>query len=317
MFKRFFVPVILFLIVAMALSGCSGSEEADDGQKKVAVLFPFLIDDGAWNEEGYKGLLEAEKEGIKIAYTEQVRQAEQIEVFRNYAQEGYDVIIGHGGEYMQAALTVAKEFPETLFVVTNGTEVADNVSCVTFNFEHRGFVAGAFAGLMTETGKVAEITGEEIPVISDQKRGFEAGLKYVNPEAEFRFIITGSWDDVEIGREATIAFIESGGDVILNNLDSGEIGLFSAAEDYGAMVIGQYIDQTHLGPNCHIGSGAASPGILVYHAATMEQEGGKIIALGAAEGGVNMSAFSDKVPEEVREKVLQIQQDLGEGKIQF
>ena len=112
MFKRFFVPVILFLIVAMALSGCSGSEEADDGQKKVAVLFPFLIDDGAWNEEGYKGLLEAEKEGIKIAYTEQVRQAEQIEVFRNYAQEGYDVIIGHGGEYMQAALTVAKNSPK-------------------------------------------------------------------------------------------------------------------------------------------------------------------------------------------------------------
>ena len=169
---------------------------------------------------------------------------------------------------------------------------------------------------MTETGKVAEITGEEIPVISDQKRGFEAGLKYVNPEAEFRFIITGSWDDVEIGGKQLL--------LLLNRVETlfeqprfGEIGLFSAAEDYGAMVIGQYIDQTHLGPNCHIGSGAASPGILVYHAATMEQEGGKIIALGAAEGGVNMSAFSDKVPEEVREKVLQIQQDLGEGKIQF
>ena len=72
--------------------------------KKVAVLFPGVVSDQSWNQFGFEGLKQAEAEcGVEIAYSENVFQDAQLETFRNYAAEGYNIIIGHGGEYAESA----------------------------------------------------------------------------------------------------------------------------------------------------------------------------------------------------------------------
>jgi len=64
----------------------------------LAVAFPGVVSDQSWNQFGYEGLKRAEAEcGVEIAYSEDVFQDEQLETFRNYTAEGYDIIIGQGG----------------------------------------------------------------------------------------------------------------------------------------------------------------------------------------------------------------------------
>ena len=89
------VKIFLIGILAIALSVTTGF---GGEKKKVAVLFPGVVSDQSWNQFGYEGLKRAEKEcGVEIAYSERVSQDTQLEVFRNYAAQGYDMIIGMGG----------------------------------------------------------------------------------------------------------------------------------------------------------------------------------------------------------------------------
>ena len=228
-------------------SFAAGAQEEGAAGKRVAVLFPGLVDDQSWNQAGFEGLTRLEEEGAEIAYTERVNQSQQVEVFRNYAQQGYDIIVGHGGEYMDAALQVATEYPDLQFVVTNGNKGADNVTSFTLSYRDMGLLAGALAGLMTESNKLAIVAGQEIPVALGAVEGFQEGVARVNPEAEVNVTYTGSWEDVDKAREAALALISDGADVVWHVLDAADAGVLSAAEDEGVMAIGLYGDQSAAG----------------------------------------------------------------------
>src|SRR5215207_7011128 len=173
---------VLILIMGLDISSfAAGAQEEGAAGKRVAVLFPGLVDDQSWNQAGFEGLTRLEEEGAEIAYTERVNQSQQVEVFRNYAQQGYDIIVGHGGEYMDAALQVATEYPDLQFVVTNGNKGADNVTSFTLSYRDMGLLAGALAGLMTESNKLAIVTARKSPSRSAPSRGSRRALRGSTP----------------------------------------------------------------------------------------------------------------------------------------
>ena len=131
--------ITALLIVTVLASACkpaatptAAPTAAAEGTKpahKVAVLFPGAVSDQSWNQWGYEGLVKAKNEcGVEIAYSENIYQDAQIETMRNYAAQGYDIIIGHGGEYTDSAFSVAKEYPNIKFAITNGVKAGGNVS---------------------------------------------------------------------------------------------------------------------------------------------------------------------------------------------
>lgn len=318
------------LAVALAiLAGCgAGGEQTTAGgstppssaanssgtaAKRVAIVLPGLINDQSWNQAGYEGVQKAKAQGVEIAYTEKVPQAEQLEVFRNYARQGFSVVIGHGGEYMDAALQAAKDFPGVQFVVTNGTKSEKNVTSLALSYGDMGYLAGVLAGQMTRTKKVAVVSAQEIPIVQEALRAFKAGVARVAPDVEVKTTVTASWEDVDKARQAALALINSGVDVLWHLLDAADAGVMSAAEDKGVMVIGLYGDQKKLAPNAHIGAAFADASRVTYKAAT-EALDGKVHKEGVAEGVVSMGAYSDKVPQAVRDKVKEAEKELASGK---
>ena len=293
------VPVVL-------LTACGpGAQPGDDtgGARRVAVLFPGLVDDGSYNQIGYEGLQRAEDEGLQIAFNEEVTQDEQLEAFRSFAQQGFDVVIGYGGEYMDSALRVAADFPDTEFVVINGDQTAENVTSVGPSFEQQGFLAGVLAGSMTRSDQVGYIVALEIPIQSLAEQGFQEGLQRVNPDAEMRKSVTGDFVDAERAREATLALIDEGVDVFWHFLDAADAGMFSAIEDRGAMAIGLNADQSELAPSVTIGSTIGDHGEVLYRAATDESVlDHEVTYLGAPDGIVDI-VLSDDVPPSVVEEV--------------
>ncbi len=297
-------------------SSAPATSAAASGGVKVAALFPGLVDDQSWNQAGFEGLKKAEAGGATIAYTEKVTQDQQVEVFRNYAQQGMNIVIGHGGEYMDAALQVGAEFPNVQFVVTNGDKSATNVTSLALSYGDMGYLSGVLACSMTKSNKIGVVVGETIPIANDAIKGWKDGCARVNPTAVVTTSITGEWADTDKAREAALALVAGGADVLGHLLDAADAGVFAAAEDKGVDAIGLYADESSLGPKSHIGAALADASLVVFKAAS-EPLDGKVHSEGVAEGVVSFGAFSDKVPQAAREAVKAAEDDLRSGKTQF
>jgi basic membrane protein A len=293
---------------APAASGAAG--------RKVAVLFPGLVDDQSWNQAGFAGLQKAKDAGATTAYTEKVTQDQQVEVFRNYAQAGNNVVIGHGGEYMDAAIQVAGEFPNVQFVVTNGNKSAANVTSMALGYGDMGYLSGVLACSMTKSNKIGVVVGETIPIVNDSIKGWKDGCARVNPAATVKVSTTGDWADVDKAREAALALVADGADVLGHLLDAADAGVFSAAEDKNVFSIGLYGDQSKLGPKTHIGAANADASLVIFNAATGPLNA-KVNVEGAAAGVVTFGSFSSKVPQAAQDAVKQAQDDLKSGKVTF
>jgi basic membrane protein A len=178
MYKRILTLASILLLLAWALGACAPAATeappAAEEKLKVAVAFPGVVSDQSWNEWGYEGLKKAEADcNVEIAYSEDVFQDEQLETFRNYAAQGYDIIIGHGGEYADSIGLVAAEYPDIWFGDTNGLPEGPNVSSMIIGYGQMAYLAGALACEMTESNHIAYVGGRSIPVIEHGAQMFE------------------------------------------------------------------------------------------------------------------------------------------------
>lgn len=318
-FLKQIISLSILMVIAFVLSMPAMISPALAADKtKVAVLFPGVVSDQSWNQFGYEGLMRAKNEdGDETAYSENVSQDMQIEAFRNYAAEGYDVIIGMGGEYTDAARTVAGEYPDINFCVSNGlVGNGENLSSFKVSYSQQGYLAGVLAGLMTKTNKIAAVMAEPIPIVDQGKASFKAGAESVNKDVEVSFVITGSWADVAKAREAGLALINQGVDVLWHILDTADAGLISAAEDKGIYAIGLYRDSAALGPKAVIGSAMGNPSTLVYEAANGHVLNGKANIMDVnTPQGIDMK-MTELVPQKTQEKVRDIVSKMRSGEIE-
>jgi len=329
--KRYlsFTFVILTLL-ALVLSTCgqaateapaeeAPAEEAPpEDVTKVAAVFPGVVTDQSWNQFGYEGLVKAEEEcGVEIAYSEDVFQDEQLEVFRNYAAEGYDIIIAHGGEYADSLDTVAKEFPDLYFGLTSGEATTPNMSATILSYRQMAYLAGVLACKMTETNHVAYVLGEILPTGDHGVEGWELGVATCGKDTKATSLALGSWSDVAKAREAGLTLIDDGADVLYHLLDTADAGLISAADDEGVWAIGLYRDSTSLGPNAIIGSTLGSPGAMIYELACEHVEPGKTVPIYVnTPGGVGVSMhFTDLTPDDIQQEVLEVFEQLKSGEL--
>ena len=289
----------------------AAEEPAVEGKKKVAVTFPGVVSDQSWNQFGYEGLQRAEEEcGVEIAYSEDVFQDEQLETFRNYAAEGYDVILGHGGEYADAITTVANEYPDLWFGMTNGISDAPNVSSMIIGYGQMTYLAGALACEMTETNHVAFVGGESIPVLEHGAETFEEAAQLCGKDVEVDVVYTGNWADVNLAYEAGQGLVADGADVLFHILDTADAGLIAAAQDEGVMAIGLYRDSSDLGLDAVIGSALGHPGTMIYELACRNVPQGEktYLTVHTPQGaGIHMT---DLTPPDVQERVNAIYEQM-------
>ncbi len=236
--RRFFLSFAALALAAAMLAGPALAEPF-----KVALVMPGNITDQSWNQAGYEGLMNAKKElGIEVAYSEKVAQPDQAEAMADYARRGYDVVIGHGGEFQEAANRVARKHPDTLFVVHNGTEPAKNIATLDFYYKQFGYLLGYIAGKMTKTGKIGFIGAQKIKFSTELVAGYQEGFAKVQPDGQVFIAWTNDWDDIAKGKEAALSQIAQGADVIFPTMDNAAIGSLQAAKEKGVWGFYLYYD---------------------------------------------------------------------------
>ena len=173
---------------------------------------------------------------------------------RSFAGQGFDVVLAHGFEFTEAAMRVGEEFSGCAFVVTSGAATRENVSSIKFVIEEPAYLAGMLAASISPNGRIGVVGGMEIPPV---KRAFDAfgdGAREVRKDAEVVVSWLGSWEDVAAARQAALALLDQGADLLFHNADAAGLGVFLAAEERGVLAIGCNKDQAHVRPQTVVAS---------------------------------------------------------------
>jgi basic membrane protein A len=288
---------------------------------KVAMLTSGPINDDGWNQTAYEGLLALEKAGAEIANTENVAQADQLDLIRSYGDQGFNVIIGHGFEYGDALTQAAEEYPEVSFIQIGGiAENGQNLVSYVFRPGEAGYAAGILAGYMSPSGKIGGVGAVEIPTIAADFNAFTQAAQVVNPAiGEVPIAYTGSWVDIPKAKEAAIAQIDSGIDLILANGDNANVGAIEAASEAGDVyMIGWTRDQSHLAPELVLTSNEQRVDNILIDAVTAIQAGTiewTNHVVGFAEKAQTLAPFNPDVPDDVATEVNAVVQAIVDGQI--
>lgn len=257
--------ISLFVLFVLVLSACAPApaEQPAAAQEKirVAVIMPSSISDLAFSQSIYDALIgiQAERGGpekFEFVYSEGMFQVDNAAAaIRDYASQGYDLVIAHGSQYGTSLQEIAPDFPNTAFAhgTTNRTfadEGITNVYAYEAASNEGGYVNGVMAARLTKS-KIVGIVG---PVdVGDAKlyiEGFEKGVRETDPSIQILKIFTGSFGDVALAREAADAHIAAGADVLIGTGQMVVGAIASVDEQDGNVLwIGTQSSQTQLAPN--------------------------------------------------------------------
>lgn len=321
----------LLMTCALAATAIASASSAQTAELKVAYMPCGNVNDKSWSENGYLGLQDAQKTlassgtTMKLDYTESQPASKVEAAARDYASRGYDIIVLHCGTFSEAAENTARAFPKTtvLYVTAPAdTNWPPNFWYYDIAQQEGQFAAGVLAGLTTKVGRVAAIASFDFPAMSRQVEGFILGVRYANEKVKYSRTYIGTWDDAAKAKEAALAAIDAGADVLLADTDQAARGAFSAAEGANVYVVATYADQAALAPKAILGSVLYDYGALmkqmVINAAAGKLEKGKGYYMGIADGYGGWApnpAMKDVIPAEAQKKFATVLDDIKSRRI--
>lgn len=322
-------PFALLTAVALTLTGCAAGEpDSADDLLQVALLTSGPVSDAGWYAGAYDGLLLIESEfDASVSHQQTRTPAEFDEAFLAYASTGYDLVFAHGFEYQDAAIRAGERFPNMTFVVSGGGRVSSNVVPLVFQLEQATYLAGMAAASMTESGIIGMVGAVEIPTVQGTFRAFEAGVHAVDPDIEVLMSFTGDWDDVGAAKEAALAQLSRGADVLIHNLNGASFAVFQAVREAVASgrtvwAFGMNNDQNGVAPDVILGSAviriprAFSETANLYLAGEL---GGAAIFAGADEGAVDFvvnPALAYRFPDGILERIDETRRMIRSGELE-
>jgi basic membrane protein A len=217
----------------------------------VALVLPGQINDKGWNENGFNALKAIKDHyGAETFYSESTQMVNWERVIRGFGDDGCDVILLHGLEFQDAALKYAKEYPKTIFLVSNGG-AQNGTNCFSLDIKspESAFLTGLLAGLQPDVKKASALVAFEYPLLVTQAEAFRYGFRCANPASASDITVIGTFNDTVVAKEAALAKIDAGTQVIWQLADTAGLGIIQAASDKNVWVIGWGIDQSPLAPN--------------------------------------------------------------------
>ena len=220
-------------------------------QLKIAILTDALFSDAGWGAFAYNAGQEIiSRHGFQINFLDNVSISDIENTLRNYAKKGYDLIISQGYEWGIPTLKVAKDFPNTKFLVFTGVVKASNVVSIFPKQQEVTYLLGALAAMMSKTHVIGFIGGDEkYPNLNNIYEGYKQGALDIDPSTKVLVTYVGDWDSPYKGKEAAVSLINSGADFLLHVADSSGQGVIQAVKERGKYAFGAVSDQNKLAPD--------------------------------------------------------------------
>lgn len=223
------------VVVGLALGLTLGVSPVVAQTLRVGVAFDAGgKNDRSFNESAWAGAQKAKAElGVTVFDFEPTDPAQVGQGIRQFAQEGFDLIIGVGFANEPPITATAKEFADTKFAVIDSVSEEPNVASLIFR-EHEGsFLVGYIAGKTTQTGIVGFMGGMDIPLIHKFEMGYRAGVEYACQEDKITCKVLvnyvgntpAAWNDPAKAREIGSAQKAQGADIIYAAAGGSGLGI--------------------------------------------------------------------------------------------
>jgi len=251
--KIFLVLFATFMVFACGKKEETKTNETKETKLKVGVVLSREgLGDKSFNDSAYAGLQKAIKElGVQGKYVEPGNIAAYPDYLREFAEADYDLIIGLGYEMVESMKAVAKEYPESNFMIVDEPIELPNVKSAIYDEAEGSFLAGAIAGLTSKKNSVAFIGGADMPLIRSFGNGFFAGAKYVNKDTKTTSSFVGGdkpFNDPARAKEIALSFFDGGADIVYHAAAGSGMGVFEAAKQKKGYAIGVDSDQDDIVP---------------------------------------------------------------------
>ncbi|MFN2195954.1 MAG: BMP family protein [Anaerolineales bacterium] len=279
--------LILFVLIALLVAACAPAPEATPAATeapapaateapapaateesapapaeepfRIAMIMPSAINDLAFSQSIYDAVVAMQTEmggpdKLDFVYSENMFVVDDAAAaIRDYASQGYDLVIAHGSQYGSSLREIAPDFPEVSFahgttVDTFVNEGINNVFAYEAAADQGGYVNGVMAAMLTQSGVIGVVGPIETGDAKLYIDGFNAGVKATNPDAVVNINYIGSFSDVALASEAANTHVAAGADVLTGTAQM-VVGAIGVAEENGALWFGTQSSQTSLAPD--------------------------------------------------------------------
>ncbi|NOZ73562.1 MAG: BMP family ABC transporter substrate-binding protein [Chloroflexi bacterium] len=295
---------------------------------RIALVLPSTITDLAWSQSLYDSIVQLQQhygeDVIEVAYTENMwNVTDAASAIRDYAADGYNLVIAHGAQYGTSLFELAPDFPDTSFAwgTSTNTGEAEGVTNV-FAYEPRadqgGFVSGVLAAHLTKSGVIGVVGPVDAGDAKLHVDGFVAGVHSVDPNIKVNISFTGSFGDTALAAEAATTHINAGADVLTGSAQQ-VVGAIGVAKEKGIPWLGIQADQSPLAPDIVVATDLYDWRPTILHMITSQQAGeygGKVLQLTLANGGQVM-IYNDNLPDDVVAAAKAAEQGIIDGSIEI
>lgn len=249
---RFLLMIISVAALVLAVSAAGApSKTTAAADLKVALIAPSAHNDLAFTQSMHQALHNLSKKyGFELSVSEnQFVVANAANIIRQYASQGYDLVIAHGSQYGGTIEQLAPQFPKTSFAwgTAGATFGQRNVYAYEANSQEGGYVNGYIASLMSKS-KILGVIG---PIaVGDAKLyvdGFVAGAKAQSKKTVVNVAYTGSFSDPSLMSKQAAQFVAQKADVLTGSSQS-VVGAISVVRENNLKWFGTQWTQASLAP---------------------------------------------------------------------
>lgn len=328
------ITMLLAALLSLAiLVGCSTGKKGDDSQGgdgakewKIAMVAGGAFGDNGMNDAFLAAMQQFTKDsGIEVTSVE-VNDFSDHEIYaRQFGEEGYDLVI-MAGTVSDIMPSILEDYPGTRYVLNKGT-VDGYANCTSIQFDEpaAGFIGGAFAVMMSEYlgggSQVGWIGGMRITDLELCRYCFEAGAAYAGGGATVAYV--GDFADIGKAKELALQMYRDGITIVQAFAGGAANGVYQAAESMpeGYYAMGAATGQYDLSPDRILASHIIKTD--EYFAAVCQQFINGDLPAGVIRAGLESEAtgirlspyLGDKIPQEIRDKMSEIQAKLVSGEI--
>ena len=333
------MPIGLFVGAAAALTAAllvaTGSAAPTATIKAGLVSDVGRFNDKGFNQSQFEGLNRAKAQlGVETQAIESRSAGDYIPNFTTLARQNFNIIIGAGFLLAQSEATVAKQFPNITFAITDDSVfdpafkdttaaggVLANVTGLTYATQENSYMAGCLAALVAQkAGKkiIGVVGGIKIPPVDAFLAGYKAGAAKCVKGTKVLIGYSNSFTAQDKCKVVALQQIAAGSQVEFNVAGPCGFGTLSAAKQKKVWGIGVDVDQSYLG--AHILTSVVKRvdvGIFLAVKAVNDGQkiGGKDLLFNLKNGGCAIGKISSKVPKAFIAKMNSLKAQIVSGKI--
>ena len=224
--KKQWLGLGLVTVAAVGLAACgnrasrsNSNSEAKTDLKAAIVTDTGGVDDKSFNQSAWEGLQEwGNENGLSkdngYTYFQSTNESEYANNLEQAASSGYKAIFGIGFALRNAVEAAAKDHSDINYVIID-EEIKDqsNVASALFADNEAAYLAGVAAAKTTKTKIVGFVGGIKGAVLTRFEKGFEAGVKSVDPSIKIDVQYAESFGDAAKGKTIAAAQYTAGADI--------------------------------------------------------------------------------------------------------